>query len=132
MEKIGAQMPVIPVKVCSNTGSHYVYVLLYSGSQEMLISSELFDSFKLDGDPCKCILVMANNECFMIDNNSTSFRIWAFDANKTFAVKDALVLNSLPDISGCLPFVKNLAPYHNVNDLILKGKFPTLPVVSIG
>ena len=44
VEKIEARMPIVPVKVCSNTKSRYVYALMDSGSQETLISGELKDS----------------------------------------------------------------------------------------
>ena len=50
--KVKARMPIVPIKVNSQTGCKVVYTLLDTGSDESIISNELFKDLTLSGSAC--------------------------------------------------------------------------------
>ena len=106
--KVNARLPIMPIKINLQTGSKIVYALLDSGSDESIISIELYDNLTLTGENCKCVLVTADNKKSILNTVSTSFKVGAFNGVKTHLFKDALAINNLPDISNCLPSARNI------------------------
>ena len=87
-----------------------VYCLLQFGSEECLISKELFNGLNLEGDPLQVLLIKADDERSLISTYSTN-------------IADALVLDKLPDLKGNYPTSRNLKFFDNGSDLIKQNKF---------
>ena len=60
MGKSGVRLPILPVQVYSSKGSKLVYALVDCGSEESLISINLFEELKLLGIPLEVFLITAN------------------------------------------------------------------------
>ena len=103
--KVNARLCIMPIKINSQSRSKIVYALLVSKNGESIISRQLHDDLTLTCENCKCVLVAADNKQSTLNTFRTSFKVGAFNVVKTHTIKDALVINHLPDISNCLPTV---------------------------
>ena len=91
-KRVNARMPILPIKINSQTRGRVIYARLDTGSEESIISHDLYNEINLQGEPCKCILVKANNQRSVLNTVNASFKVGTLDSAKTFLIESALVL----------------------------------------
>ena len=92
-------MPILPVNVYTPKGYKRVYALLDSGSEECLVSRELYSEMGLKGVPLEVLLITADGKRSVVSSIDTNFSIGPVDHIPTkFEIKNALVLNEMPPI----------------------------------
>ena len=120
-------MPIIPVNVYTARGRKRVYALLDTGSEETLISKQLYSELGFKGVPVEVLLITADGKRSMISSLDTSLSIGPVDnSHIRFEINNALVLNDMPSIDKNFPTSENLNCFENAYDLIKNGKFPIL------
>ena len=101
--------------------------MLDTGSEETLISKQLYSELGFKGVPVEVLLITADGKRSMISSLDTSLSIGPVDnSHIRFEINNALVLNDMPSIDKNFPTSENLNCFENAYDLIKNGKFPIL------
>ena len=126
-KRAGVRLPILPVNVYTPRGYKRVYALLDTGSEECLVSRELYSELGLKGVPLEVLLITADGKRSVVSSIDTSFSIGPIDQVHTkFEINNALVLNEMPPIGKNFPTSENLDCFDNAYDFIRNGKFTIL------
>ena len=118
-------MLVLPVNIYTASGQKRVYALLDTGSEECLVSRQLYSELGFKGVPLEVLLITADGKRSLVSSVDTNFSIGPVDnTHVRFKINNALVLNDMPSIDKNFPTSENLKCFDNAYDLIRNGKFP--------